>query len=252
MNIFHPDYREEFRGTRYPFVPSATLKSPELTLPIDVIIDAHLYPLNGNSRYYLSEIRVSQTSVVFVIGDDRSRQLAEGVYPLDGSKNLVALKSSGDTPAGVLLIDTENAASLSGLPLGNYAFDTRSTEFCVKCHVPITNNGLTGFLLPDGQIVSGEVWLYGEDGVILSVEDDNEIHVNVVGDPLFLQKFCDEIPPRMPIKLIRVKHDTGEYYCNVQHGSFTIQVNNDATENPALRVTGNDQGLYIWMAGTPA
>lgn len=250
MNIYHPEYRQELSQSNYPFVPEASLKSTAISLPAGLIVDAHLYPITGDGRYYLSRIEADNETINFIIGDLRFDNVAKGTIVRNNLKDVVALTSTGGTSAGLILLNPEKLPAIAGISAGVYNFGLRQAEFCLNCTVPVSNTGVSGILLPNGEVVSGHVWLYGEDGVVLTAfPDTGKVLINIIGDPLAGQDLCEGQVSPVPIKRINVKHDSGQYYCNVRGGEFKIQISNQEVLDPVLRVTSESQGTYIWMAG---
>ena len=108
--------------------------------------------------------------------------------------------------------------------------------------MPTPEIGVRGLVLEDGTVVSGEVWLVGENGIILTSEThdtkqtcaadavtQNVIRVDAVGDPLFLRKLCDPdelfTTPKF-VKTIKIKTGSYEFdYSPDERGYIYIQGN---------------------------
>jgi hypothetical protein len=96
---------------------------------------------------------------------------------------------------GVLVSEPPRLAAIISWGVGRHVFELEQTEFCLTCQLPVPDPGVTGFRLPDGSILTGKVWFVGEDGVVLqgtlpTPTAPATVQVNVVGDPLYLQKLC--------------------------------------------------------------
>ena len=106
------------------------------------------------------------------------------------------------------------------------------------------------------------MWLVGEDGVVLRTElttdkDGNSVEVlrlDVVGDPLYLQRLCNPeelFSPVNPIRTLRVKQGEYTYDCVPDdQGNFTIQMNDSLAADAALRVRTTPAGIVITVEGS--
>jgi hypothetical protein len=125
--------------------------------------------------------------------------------------------------------------------------------------MPAPDPGVTGFKLADGSILTGKVWLVGEDGVVLQsslpTEDSlGEIRVNIVGDPLYLQRLCIDaqlFTAVNPVRVIRIINNGYTFDCHPDdHGNFTITVNNSLAADAAMRIRPTVEGLVIEVEGS--
>jgi len=49
-----------------------------------------------------------------------------------------------------------------------------------------------GFILATGEMFAGDVWIVGEDGVVVSRDDDESLRIDIVGDPFAARKLCTD------------------------------------------------------------
>ena len=284
----HPEWRSSLEGTKYPFAPTMTLTNTDnISLPVDGLIDAHLYPIGGKDGIHMSQVSITYEAIIFYIGDEGNSSIASGrvkissflASPVDKRGVIVQLTDNYGRPAGILISTTIGLASFAGLGVGDYKFLQGQTEFVATTCMPTPEVGVRGVILPDGTVMpeslSDELWFVGGDGVILTYELNTTagkcsstvdtfptIRVDAVGDPLFLRKLCaTDAGYATPsfIKTIRVENviegcATESWDINVKEreGRLFIQGNDALTANTALRVRTTDEGtIEISVAGTP-
>lgn len=263
--IQFPEFLDSLENTRYPFIPTATLRNQQVNFVEGTFLDAHLYAVAGTGRYYLSKVVVKADSVIVYVGDDKHQELLTGTIDLPVSNNIIALYDKHGRPGGVIVSEAVRLGTLAAWGLGEQVFDRAQTEFCVTCQMPVPDQGVSGIKLASGEVLSGKIWLVGEDGVIFRAEADTDkfnnpvlrLRVDVVGEPLFLQNLCSAeslFTPVNPIRGVRVV--AGEELHESQpdsSGNFSIQMNNALTSKPALRIRTTDAGLVFTVEGsTPA
>ncbi len=258
----HPEFIDSFESTKYPFVPTATLSNGTDSYLEGTFLDAHLYATAGSDRYYISSVTNTASSITILIGDSTSTDRLTGTVNLPISESSVRLIDNNGRPGGVLISEPSRLAVLSAWGIGEHKFTRKQTEFCVTCQVPSANLGVTG-ISATGGVVSGKVWLLGEDGVVLSSEQkiNSEgktielIRVDVVGDPQFLQRLCESdnlFEPVRPIKTIRVCDNTGFCYdCTPdEQGNFNLQMNDSLAADTALRIRTTPEGIVVLVEGS--
>lgn len=246
MTTVFPSFREQFQRAKFPFVDTATLKSDEgVELAESAFTDAMIHPVGGDETLHLSRIDVSSDQVVFWVGTRRNPLLASGTTSFPASGDTISLTDEYNRPAGVLVSDAVQLDAFFSWTPGTYNFSDRATRFCASCTTLLPDIGVQGFLLEDGTVISGHVYLYGEDGVVLSAGPDGcSIRVDVVGDPLFKQRACQEeqgiASNKKYVKTINGK--PGRY------GNFilTPAVSRD---KPVLRFVPVDGGILVHAVG---
>jgi len=262
-DIRFPEFLPSLEGTRYPFVPDATLSNGRVFLLEGTFLDAHLYAVGGTQRYYISKVLVTSTQYTIIIGDLTSTARLTGVVELPITISTIPLKDEHGRSGGLLLSEPSRLSVIATWGVGTHSFERKQTEFCVTCQVPIPDPGVTSFRLANGEIISGKVWWVGEDGVVISAEsatDQNDetypvIRVDAVGDPHYLQRLCD--PSTLfkavnPIRTIRVKQDgVIVHECQPdEYGNLNIQMNDALADDAALRVRTTAAGIVLEVVGT--
>lgn len=260
--IRHPEFINSLENTTYPFVANATLTNGTDALLEGTILDAHLYATSGAGRYYISSVVITSSTIQFTIGDLTATSVMTGTISLPVVDSVVRFFDSGNRPAGILVSEPSRLALVASWGVGTHTFSREATEFCITCQVPVSDPGVTGLRLPDGEVITGKVWLMGEDGVVLTTENlvmpsgetVEAVKVNVVGDPLFLQRLCNPselFTPVNPIRGIRVVNDGDTYDCLPDdQGNFNIQMNDNLAPDAALRVRTTPEGIVFTVEGT--
>ena len=191
--IKYDDWRSENAKRNYPFADSATLTNGTITLPKSLLLDARLYPIGGGPRQYISAITKAATLITFTISDD-TQDLAtasfdEAAIPDNGE---VALYDTYGRPAGVF-VSTETALrSFGSIDAGEYTFLVTETAFAATVVIPQPALGVRGVQLPSGDVLTGDVWIVGEDGIVVRDDGDGALRVDAIGDPFAEQKLCTE------------------------------------------------------------
>ena len=247
------EFRNSLENTKYPFIPSATLTNGNVSFLEGTFLDAHIYAISGSGNYYISSVVVTQNDITIYLSDSGSQNFISGTVELPVTTSEVPLVDSYGRSSGILISEPTRLAVLATWGLGTHTFESGQTEFCVTCQIPISDPGVTGFLLPSGEILTGRVWFVGEDGVVLS-NNNTEIQINVVGDPLYLQRLCDPqelFNPVIPIRTIRVINGTYTYDCTPDAtGNFNLQMNDSVTADTALRIRTTPEGIVFNIEGS--
>jgi len=248
--IVATEWRNNNERVRYPFVDTTSLTSEDgaATIDQDLFDDARLYPVGAAVGVYLRKINVDGKNVTFTVGDPVNGDLADGTYDATSAPAEVPLYDAYNRPAGVLVSDAARLGALADqLPQGETVFEAAATEFVASVVIPMPHPGVRGFLLDDGNIVSGDVWLVGEDGVVLSYED-GAIRVDVIGDPYALIKDCEEQGQPLPtfngLKTLNdIEPDDA--------GDFKLLVGGNLSEKPVLRIATQGGGrIEFKLVGT--
>ena len=258
-SIRFPEFIRSLEDTKYPFIPSASLTNGTVSLFEGTFLDAHIYAVPGTSRYYISGVTLTLDKCTITIGDEFTPNVLTGEIqvPFPVNTEVILLTNAYGRSGGLLLSDSARLSLLLAWGAGTQNFERAQTEFCVTSQVPIPDPGITGFRLASGEIVSGHVWFFGDDGVIWSTELD-VLQLNAVGDPLYLQRLCDSVSddsafvPVNPIRVIRVVHGNNlSYDCAPDaQGNFNIQMNDALVADPALRIRTTPTGIVLEVAGS--
>jgi hypothetical protein len=254
QQIIYPEWRNGNERIKYPFVDSATLtaESGDVLEP-DLLLDARLYPIGGQAGLYISSISLDASGMTFHIGDDAIRSRATGFIDFNlPIPDEVPVYDSYERPAGILVSTSERFSLLRNqLPTGETVFSRKATEFVSSCAIPMPQVCLRGLVLNDGSFLTEDVYLVGDNGVVLEFDGD-AIVIDLVGDPYASVKVCEE--------------ETGnpQTYCGLktingippdENGEFTFTAGANTvaggTLDNIIRISQETDGvLRISLAGT--
>lgn len=261
-DIRYPEFLASLENTKYPFIATASLSNGNVSFLEGTFLDAHLYSVDNGKRYYISKITVESSRCLLTIGDDEDAARLTGEIAIPGITANVRLSDAHGRPGGILVSAPDRLSVLSAWGVGVHTFDRGQTEFCVTCQMPIPDPGVTGFRLENGDVVSGRVWFVGDDGVVLSTAvavDKNgntfdRLQINVVGDPLFLQRLCTSenlFVPVNPVRTLRIVNGNYSFDCLPdEHGNFNIQMNDSLAADAALRIRTTVEGIVFEVEGS--
>ena len=192
--IVFGDWRDDNQQRRYPFADDATLIGDDLTIPESLFIDGRLYPIGGNEDLFLSRITRDGSVITFAVTATGAGELATGSYDVTDipSTGEIAFHDVYDRPAGMLLATETSLEAFSGLNSGTYEFLSAQARFAAAVVVPQPPVGVRGFVLPSGETIFGDVWIAGEDGVVVRKDDDGSLRIDLIGDPFAARKLCED------------------------------------------------------------
>jgi hypothetical protein len=267
--VLYPQWRKQNESTKYPFGDDATLVNDAGFAIIEgTFLDAALYPIGGGIGLYISSITVDHQSVTLVVGDLNDPSIATASFPLINPPDLVSLVDNFGRPAGVLVSESARLGIFQSWTIGTQDFSATETGFAATVCFPTPETGVRGFQLDDGSILTGDVWLVGDDGVVLREEltelppkcgvsgSVRVIRVDVVGDPLFRRRLCTPHSlfktPRF-IEKVRVLASNTEFICGPDlNGNLKMTVNNNLAADTVLRLRPSPNGMIIEAVGSPA
>lgn len=186
-----PEWLDEMADSRYPFEDAAPLRSngsSPVTVPNEFLLDACLYA--GFDEVGLYSITVPP---------DRSQPVTLAFAPPAADTFATASLTPGATladvyqnrsAAGVLVLAPNWGDAAAGWPPGTHRFDHRRNRLvpaAVKTSPPVGVEGFTA----GGETLGGEVWVVGDDGVVIRPDGDGRLRVDVTGDPLFRRRRCE-------------------------------------------------------------
>lgn len=248
--ILYPQFRDEQEASRYPFADTATLVSIDgkLTIANDAFVDAVFFVIGAAGRLYLSSIAVTAESVKLTVGDGIKVTVATATYsitnpPTDG---VVAFFDDYGRPAGYLLATADALATFAVATITTYSFARTATEFVAGVVIPANEPGVRGLLTPSGELLTGDVWLVGDQGVVLRKEPDTEnvIRVDVIGIPLYKRALCEPFGDFQTKKFLRTINGCGPD----DYGNFTITATGHQVADTVLRVYPKDGAIVIETA----
>ncbi len=263
----HPEWRAENEPTKYPFGSNATLTNDVDVIIEGVFLDAILYPIGGQERVFLSRVDVNHDTVTVTIGDLINPALAAGSFDLLAPPDRFKLEDEFGRPAGVLVSESIRLSTFQSWIVGTHVFTVDQTEFAATVAVPTPELGVRGILLDDGSLFTDEVFLVGDDGVVLSVEESeiptrcgvparpiSIIRVDIVGDPLFRRRLCDPndlfVTPRF-VETITFDDGKQKVKCGPDGvGDVKMTANNDLAEDTVLRIRATENGIVFEAVGS--
>lgn len=263
------EFRRENETTRYPFAQGATLANAAGRLFVEgTFLDAVLYPVGGQAGLYLSEVRITHQQVTLYVGDAADPRRCSGAFALVNPGDNVPLADAAGRPAGLLVSEGRRLGIFQSWGVGTHAFTREQTEFCATVCVPTPEAGVRAVALETGEVLAGDVWLVGDDGVVLRTEDVEVpaacgapaarlkvVRVDVVGDPLFRRRLCasQELfeTPNF-IRTVRVEGPGGAFECAPgAAGDFKMFANNALAADTVLRIVSTPDGVEMGAAGSP-
>jgi len=249
--VLHPEWRNSHELTNYPFHDTATLSNGVQFIPEFTLLDAIIHPVGGQHGAYISRVDVDSEYVTVHIGDNGTQQRCYGTFQRHTTPESLRLVDNYGRPAGLLVSDGIRMAAFAAMSDGQHTFRPEHTEFVASVVMPQPAPGLRGFILDDGSVVTDDVWLMGDDGVVLRAESPTTIRVDVVGDPLSRRRLCDttfEIPQF--VRRITVRSGGHEQAYDVpESGEFSITTAHQDAVQPVLRVRTVDGALEFSAAG---
>lgn len=244
--ILFPEFRDENATSRYPFADTATLTSDDGTqqIELDAFIDASFYPIGCRGRLHLSKVAVTARAVTLSFSDSRAAILCSTTFdPLDPPEVLQVTDLLA-RPAGVILADTLQLAAFGAWPLGMHTFRLGAAELVASAVVPTPEIGLRGILTEEGELLTGDIWFVGDNGIVVR-EDAGYIRIDVVGDPLFARKLCFPIDLFVPPLFIQTINGCPPDAL----GNFNLTAGTHLAEDTVLRISPVPGGLQISAVG---
>lgn len=242
--VLVPQWRNEQQMSRYPFTDLSSLKSSGNTLELNdaEFVDAHVYVAGHNGRIFLGKILVGAADTVLTLTTDRGIALATATFDTAAVPEEIWFEDLAGRCAGVLVTDTENPPSW---PEGEHNFRTNA-EFVPTCISASTAGAGGSIVLESGEIFANDIWLVGDDGVVLA-HDGSVLTVHAVGDPLFKRRLCpvteegssenaEFVTPRHLVAFsIPVEGGWVDVPAD-QFGGFILTANDQLSEDTVLRI----------------
>ena len=186
-DTFYVNFRDQNLISRYPFSDASTLVAADgLALTNETFIDAQFITFSGGAGLAITKLISANGIVTIWLGDSTTSTLASTVIQPGLFATRLGFTDTTGRPIGMAVVDPEAIAALRAWPNGTHTFPAGSAEFVASCVMPYPNPNVEQ-LLVNGQALSGDVWLVGDQGVVLSVNSDSSVRVDVVGDPYFLR-----------------------------------------------------------------
>lgn len=234
--ILFPEFRDELEATKYPFGDMVTLTNGTVTIDRDTFLDATLYPIGAYGRLCLGRISVLAKKVTLYLTDEHGTERASAEFDPLLPPALLYFTDVWERPAGVLVSEALRLSRFSAWDTGDYEFDMTQTEFVPSCVIPLPEPGVRGVLSQANDLFTGDLWIVGDNGVVVSAEGDTTIRVDIVGDPLFVRKLCEQVERFTPPLFIKtINHCPPDPY-----GNFHLIVGDHHSETTIVRIYPTD------------
>lgn len=240
--IVHPQFRDENTYSKYPFTDLSSLVSDTgEELPRDALIDAVLHPVGLSQSLVLLSVTIDGLTASFSIGHD-SEELCSGSIDLSGQNGAAAVVDGLGRPAGVLLFNPGTIATIQGWQNGVHSFG-RNATFVPTVVIPSPEVAVRGLGAESDVPLVNDVWIVGEDGVLVT-DDNGDIRIDIVGDPLWRRAVCDRQPDfQSPNFALTINGTPPDDY-----GNWRLVTGRALTPKPALRVRPENGVLIIELA----
>jgi hypothetical protein len=246
--VLHQEWRAEQYGSKYPFSDAATLRADSgMELGIAAIADAALFSPGAENGLRLTRIDVGTGAVGIVVGDAADAERGQATFdPAAPPAAVPVLDAAGRTRGVLVPGDPEAVAVLQAWPRGSHSFAAGAADFVPAVCLPMPEAAVRTVRGGDGSRLSGQVWLVGERGVVLRGDADRDtVRVDIVGDPLFRRRLCEDEGEFRTPRLLRTINGLPPN----ADGNFPIFVADSDAARPALRVVPTAEGIRIEIAG---
>lgn len=246
--VIFPEFRDELEFTNYPFADGASLatRSGDYNIGQTTFLDASLYPIGGAENMYIAEVEITLRAVTLRVSDRVTSNLCYATFDPLQPPSILEFWDDYGRPAGILISEPLRLSQFGAWDNGTHQFERGATEFCASCVIPTPEIGVRGFLTEAGELLTGDVWIVGENGVTVRELTPGQVRIDVIGDPLFVRTQCDPLvlfEPPLFIKTIN--------YCPPNEiGDFRIEVNDADAAETVMRIVHTDDGLRIEAIGT--
>jgi hypothetical protein len=265
--IVTPEWRDQNGPNRYPFAEGASLVSRDGRVLLEgVLLDAAIYPVGGAVGLSLTAADVGASEVTLYVGNEGRERLCSGTFPVSRPGTTLELADANGRAAGMLLAAEAGLATVAAWGRGLHEFAPHAAEFVASVCVPTPEVGVRGVLLEDGTVMAGDVWILGDDGVVVTGAETlqaspvggpprhvNTIRVDVVGDPLFRRRLCEGSTFSTPrfVRALRLLGPDGEDFVVRPdgRGNIALTVSGADASDTVLRLTASQDGVTIGAAG---
>lgn len=177
-NILNMEFRDFVRNSIYPFTDTSDLATTNGTmLPIDLILDAVLYPLPRHPLpYYMSNIRTIGGNLLFEVKDASNEVIGLGTY-VEGEE-AVYLKDDYEAVTGCLLINLDLIDYIKQLARVQQNFVSTHTTFIPSVCFPIVDNRCVGINV-NQNLIKAYATINPVAGDNVTITSDNKVSITV-------------------------------------------------------------------------
>lgn len=267
QRTLHPEWLASHDRTNYPFSQTGTLRNATGDV-IDpgVFLDAMFYPVAGQAGGYLSSVEITNDDVILQFGDNETLNRCLATFSKSSPPDTLRVLDAFGRSAGVIVSETVRLGVFSSWSVGVHRFLSEETPLVARVWAPTPNVGVRGILLDDGTILTGDIWLVGSDGVVLSCEElevndvcgkgtktQHVIRVDIVGDPLWRRRLCadpDDYESKRFLQQITFTGAQKTFSCVPSAvGDIKIGVGSHSTPDTILRIRAVPDGLFVEAVG---
>lgn len=255
--IVHSQWRDEQAPSKYPFGDNASLVTTDgVSLGEDTFLDARVYPIGGGVRMSLQSITVESGRTTLYIGPDSAPRLCFTWFDPVDPPDLLRLEDVWGRSAGVLVSEALRLARFQSWQLGTHQFASEAAELAASVCIPTPEIGVRGMITEEGDILTGDAWIVGENGVVVredpegAEEGTQVIRVDLVGDPLFRRALCgDKVSGLVPLfstpRFLQTINDIPPD----AFGNYVIGTAGNIAPDNILRVVPTPEGLRFEAVG---
>lgn len=243
--ILHPEFRDELEFTRYPFADGATLTADTgQQIELDTFLDASLYPIGAQARLHINRVIVTLNQVTITLADSTRNERASAVFDPLAPPDLLLFADDFGRPAGLMVSEVLRMSRFSAWDVGTHRFTQAAAELAASCVIPTPERGVRAVQDAEDNLLTGDLWLLGDNGVAVR-EEDGHIRVDIVGDPLFVRKLCT------PLRLFTVPNfiRTINGCPPDQYGNYNLTVGDHFNQETIVRIYADNGGLVIEAVG---
>jgi hypothetical protein len=243
QRLLFPEFRDQLEPTKYPFGDNVSLVSPITGQAIDrdTFLDASLYPIGAGARLRLSQVEVAPRKVTITLSDETNIPRATAEFDPLTPPDLLRFTDQYDRPAGVMVSESLRLARFGGWERGVHTFGVLDTELAASCVIPKPGLGVRGLLTEEGDFCAGDVWLVGDNGVVVRDDGDGNIRIDIVGDPLFVRKLCVPLGEFNPPQVIKTINGCPPD----EQGHFNLTVGDHQASDTIMRLCPTADGTAL-------
>lgn len=264
--IRFPEWRDEQEYPAYPFEDESSLTTTTgETFPASTFIDAAVYILDVTKPIQLTAVTVAAELLTLTFGTEDELTLATAEFEWTSADTQLQLQDTSGRACGVLVSDAARLSVFQGWGAGDFTMESSAAVLVAACQHPIPDAGVTSFELDDGSVLFGDVYIVGDNGIVLNCVPTTHgdacgvlptpryaIQVNAIGDPLFLRKVCEPTLFQTATFLQSLVFQKGEKEVELgpgEDGRIIIWQGSVVSENTILRVVQRENKLKISVVG---